>query len=174
MNEGDIVLFQERQSLTKAHPGVQIVLIACVVIAWYGFIQQIVFGIPFGSKTSDEAMIFAWIIAGLGIPALIQMTYLDTVVTPDELIFQYRPVHLSPRVIPKAAITSTHADVYHPLATYSGWGISTRHGITSYTIGGNQGVYVTYHTKRGKEKTILIGSQNADALQQALQSSKKH
>ena len=163
MNEGDIVLFHEHQSLAKARPWVLIASIICVVGTWYWL-----------SILSDETMRLTSIIAGLaflGVLALNLMTSLDTVVTSDELRFQYRPVHLSPRVVPKAAIISAHAEVYRSLATYSWWGvwgISIRHGITSYTMSGNKGVYVTYHTKQGK-KTILIGSQKADALQQALQ-----
>lgn len=160
-------LFHERQSFIRSHFFAQVLFLICIILAWWGFIQQIVLGIPFGTNVaSDNEMIIIWIMVGWVIPALLLITRLDIEVTQSELCFQYVPFHLSPRVIPCSSILRADARNYR-LVTY-GWGIKYQNGVVSYTISGNEGVCITYLSLDGKEKKILLGSQSALELERVL------
>jgi len=160
-------LYHERQSLVREHLFVQIILLICIIVGWWGFIQQILFHIPFGTVPgSDIEVIIIWIVSGWLLPILIMSICLDIEVTSSELRFQYKPFHFSPRIILHSSIFHVHKEVYDPL--FSGWGIRYRDGVVAYTISGNEGVHILYQTIKGKEKKMLLGSRHAAELEQVL------
>ena len=162
-------LYHERQFLVREHFFVQIILFICIIVGWWGFIQQILFHIPFGTNpASDVEVIITWIVSGWILPALIITTCLETEVTQSELRFQYKPFHLSAQIIPHSSILQFKCEVYRPFAKFFGWGIRHRDGVTAYTISGNEGLYIVYETGVGTEKKILLGSQSAPELEQVL------
>ena len=166
MKTDSYILFQEHQSLIRSHLFVQIIIIACFLLGWWGFVQQIVFGIPFGTNpTSDIEMILIWIMVGWFIPALMGTACLDIEVTQTELRFRYKPFHFSTQVIPCSSIIQADAGTYR---SWYGWGIKFKRGIISYTVSGNEGIYITYLTSDGKEKKILLGAKNTSELERVL------
>ena len=166
MQTDSYTLFHEHQSLIRSHFFVQIIIIICFLGGWWGFVQQIIFGIPFGTNpASDIEMIIIWIMVGWFIPILMGVIGLDIEVTQKELRFRYKPFHFSDQVILCSSILQADADTYR---SWYGWGIKYKKGIVSYTVSGNEGVYITYQTPDGKEKTILLGSKNAGELERVL------
>ncbi|MDR2854765.1 MAG: hypothetical protein LBV40_01225 [Methanomicrobiales archaeon] len=165
-------LFVERQSFIRSHFFVQALFLLFIIFAWWGFIQQIVLGIPFGTNiASDNEMIFVWIMVGWLIPALLAIIRFDIEVTEAELRFQYAPFHLSPRIILRSSIVRIDVQHYHPLL--KGWGIKYWRGVVSYTVSGNEGVCITYLSSDEKEKKIFLGSQSAFELERVLLRRKK-
>jgi len=167
-------LYYEHQSFVREHIFVQIILLICIAVGWWRFIQQILFQIPYGTNpASDIEIIVVWVIAGLIVPAIIMAISLEIEITQSELRFQYKPYQLSAKIIPLSSILQCKYEIYRPVATFSGWGIRHRDGVTAYTVSGNEGVFIVYETKRGREKKILLGSQNAQELEQVLSNYQK-
>lgn len=109
---------------------------------------------------------FMMIGAGVALPFVILSQRLVTVVTSHELKVRYW--FLRTRRINLADIVEARAETYEPIREFGGWGIkwSLRDRTTGYTITGNRGVRLT--TARGEK--LLIGSQRADELLQAIES----
>jgi len=168
MQSDSYTLFHERQSLIRSHFFVQALFFFLIILAWWGFIQQIVLGIPFGPNVATDAeILIIWIMAGWLIPALLLSMRLDIEVTQAELRFQYVPFHFSFQVIPCSSILQADVESYRSLFTH-GWGIKYRSGVISYTVSGHEGVLITYLSPAGKEKKILLGSQSAFELERVL------
>ncbi|MCL2459770.1 MAG: hypothetical protein FWF19_00200 [Euryarchaeota archaeon] len=167
-------LYHESQSLVRKHLLVQIIVFICIIVGWWGFIQQILFQIPFGTNpASDIEVIIIWIVSGWILPAIIIATRLEIEVTPSELRFQYKPFHVSAHIIPRSSILHVQKEVYRPFARFFGWGIRYRDGVVAYTVSGDEGVYIVHQTTMGAEKKILLGSQRAAELEQVLSKSEK-
>ena len=67
-------------------------------------------------------------------------------------------------------IRSCEARNYRPLAEYGGWGIRCGRGGKAYNVSGNRGVQLEFQDG----KRLLIGSQRADALAEAIRARCSH
>jgi uncharacterized membrane protein len=161
-------LYDESQSLVREHLFVQIIVLICIIVGWGVFIQQILETPLETNLASDIEIIILWFVAGVLVPAIIIATRLEIEVTPSELRFQYKPFHVSARIIPRSSILYVQKVVYHQSAKSSGWGISYWNGAISYTVAGNEGVYIVYQNTKGTEKMIMLGSQRAAELEKLL------
>lgn len=141
-------------------------LLVCggIALAWYGFIQQIVFGEPFGTNPApDWAMWLILLAIGIGLPAFFYSLTLIVEVTGDRILIRYAPVLR--RTIHFEEIESYAVRTYSPIWEYGGWGIrGWGHGKRAYNVSGNRGVDIKL--RDGNE--ILIGSQQPEKLAQAL------
>jgi hypothetical protein len=70
-------------------------LIALLVgIAWYGFLQQIVLGKPFGGNPALDLMMWIfWIVFGVGLPLLFYSVKLIVEVKEDGIHIRFFPLH---------------------------------------------------------------------------------
>lgn len=104
---------------------------------------------------------------GLGVPLLLAMLPMRTIVGPDAL--RVRSVVWYAHEIPNSSITSARALRYNPLLDCGGWGLrlSPKYGMV-YNVSGDRGVHVTYNTPEGKEKSMLIGSRRDEELATAI------
>jgi hypothetical protein len=126
-------------------------------LQWWGSVQQIVLGQPWGNKpASDWMMVLLWLLVGIGMPAFFLYMRLIVTVTDESIDIHYRP--LTRRVIPMAEITHAEARTYSPLREYGGWGIRGLGGRRAYNVSGDRGVELTLTDGR----KVLIGSQRAD------------
>ena len=143
---------------------VMLLVLGIAAINWWGFFQQIILGKPWGSNpASDFWMWVIWLIFGVGFPLGFYWMHLLVVVREDNIHINFFP--LTKRNIRIGEIKSVNARSYRPLGEYGGWGIRGFSGRRAYSIKGKQGVEVELHTGQ----IIMIGSQNAAALQAAIQ-----
>jgi hypothetical protein len=144
-----------------------LMLIVEVGVFGYGFLQQLVWGEPWGDRPmSDEMLLLTGGGAILFSVVLVYLFYILRLVTEvryDGLLIRFYP--LRGKFIPYRSIESCRARSYQPIKEYGGWGI--KYGLSSgwaYNISGDRGVQLVL--KDGKK--ILVGSQQPEALEQAI------
>ncbi len=133
-------------------------------LVWYGLIQQIIFGKPFGTNPApDWAMWLIWLLCGIGLPVFFHSLRLIVEVREDHIYIRYAP--LVTRKIPFVEIERYEARTYQPIKEYGGWGIKGwSRKKTAYNVSGNQGVELKLHDGR----QVMIGSQRPQELAQAI------
>lgn len=143
---------------------IMLVVAGTTLLMWWGFVQQIVLGVTFGSNPAPDAvLIMFWIAFGIGLPLTWISARLVIEVDGDHLLIRYLP--FMTRAIPLADIAGYGVRTYAPLREYGGWGIRFgRHGKRAYNVRGDRGVDVILLTG----ERILIGSQCPSDLAQAL------
>jgi hypothetical protein len=137
------------------------------VMAWIGFIQQIVFDRTFGNNPApDGLMIVTWVAFGILFPVFMYSCCLVTQVRKDGLYYRFKPFHFRMHRILFDEIRSWDAVTYHPIRDYGGWGIRFGFQGKAYNVRGNRGLQV--ELKNGKR--ILFGSQKPDEMKLAMDS----
>ena len=162
----ETIWFREEQRFHQIWIWIIIAFIA--VLAWYFFVVQIVYGESPGNNPAPDWMVLViWVVFGILFPLWFLVMRLEIVVIGSGLSFRFFPLHLGWRTIPFSEIANAEAVTYHPLREYGGWGIRFGwRGGMAYNIRGDQGVRITLNNG----KKILLGSQRADDLAQALRS----
>jgi hypothetical protein len=128
-------------------------------LSWYGFVQQIVFGSPFGSKPApDIVMWFILIAFGIGLPTFFYYLKLIVEVRENGILIRFFPLHS--RFIRFDDLGNYEVRKYHPIREYGGWGIRWGSKGWAYNVSGNEGVQL----ELANGKRIMIGSQNPDKL----------
>ena len=113
-------------------------------------------------------------IAGIFVPIAIAVLFLllklETEVRPDGLYIRFFPAHIHFKRFGAEDLSEYYAREYKPLREYGGWGIrcSLKKG-KAYNVSGNKGVQLVF--KNGKR--LLIGSQRAEELEEAIRSIKE-
>lgn len=127
--------------------------------------------IPSKQGSPEILPIIILIIAGICVPIAIAVLFvllkLETEVRSDGLYIRYFPFHINFKRFTTENLSRYYARKYKPLLEYGGWGIrcSLRKG-KAYNVSGNKGVQLVF--KNGKQ--LLIGSQRAEELEQAIRS----
>lgn len=122
------------------------------------------------SSTETHEIILAAIV-GIGVPiavaALFLFLKLETVVRSDGMYVRFSPFHIRFKRFAPEDLNEYYARQYRPVLEYGGWGIrySLRYG-KAYNASGNEGVQLIF--KDGRK--LLIGSQRAEELEQAIRS----
>ena len=160
------IRFREEQRFYQLW--VWIIIAFITVLAWYFFVVQLIFGEQLGNNPApDWVVLIIWLIFGIIFPLWFILMKLEIVVTDSGLSFRFFPMHPKWRTIPFPDIVTAEAVTYHPLREFGGWGIRFGwHGGMAYNVRGDRGVRITLNNG----KKILLGSQHAEELAQALQS----
>jgi hypothetical protein len=157
------VYFREVQRFTQWW--VWLIVLGIAALMWYGFIEQLVFGRPFGDHPAPDWMLILFLaLFGIGMPWLFIAAALRTEVRADALYVRFIPFHLGWIRIAPAEIRSAAAGSYNPLTDYGGWGIRYGRGGKAYNAKGNQGVLL----ELADGSTLMIGSQQAVELAAAI------
>jgi hypothetical protein len=134
-----------------------------VALQWWGFIQQIVLGIPWGNRPApDWMMVLLWLAFGIGLPAFFLYLRLIVTVTDQSIVIHYRPI--LKHVIPISEVERHRVRNYSSLRDYGGWGIRGLPSNRAYNVSGDRGVELLLTGGR----RVLIGSQRADELARAI------
>ncbi|MHC4762948.1 MAG: DUF6141 family protein [Planctomycetota bacterium] len=124
-----------------------------------------------GQGSPDIPQVLTVIIAGIFVPIAVAVLFLllklETEVRSDGLYVRFFPFHVNFKSFTKDDLSEYYARKYRPLLEYGGWGIrwSLRKG-KAYNVSGNKGVQLVF--KSGKR--LLIGSQRAEELEEAIRS----
>lgn len=157
------VIYREVQQFRQIWIWIFIVLLSGT--AWYSFLQQIVFGKPFGNNPAPNPVM--WIICivfGIGIPLLFYFVKLTVEVSKKGIHICFFPLYS--RSIPFNDIMSYKIYKYKPILDYGGWGIRWASGKGwVYNVSGNRGVLL----ELSNDKRLLIGSQNPEKLVQMIE-----
>lgn len=164
MNDIESIIFREQQRFTQGWLWVLIFGIA--LLAVYIFIQQVIFGRPFGNNPApDWAVILILILIGIDLPALFCCIRMTTEVRRGGLYVRFFPFHLSYRKIPLENLVNHEVRTYQPIREYGGWGIKDGSAGKAYNICGNRGVQLVYSDGR----RMLIGSEKPEELLAAIE-----
>lgn len=141
-----------------------LLILALAAYSWWGFVQQIVLGQPYGSNPGPDWVIWlVLVLVGIGFPALFVTMRLIVTVRWDQLTIRYKP--FTTRRIGFEEIESYEARTYKPIKEYAGWGIK---GWTvermSYSVSGKEGVELTLRDGN----RVMIGSQKSGQLADAI------
>jgi len=158
------VLFREVQYFRQ--PWLWLLVFGVSGLTVYAALQQLIFDNPFGSNPgSNTLLIVLLVVFGLGFPVFFHSLNLTTEVRSDGLYYRFFPFHLSVQRIPVEDLKSFEARTYRPIREYGGWGVKTWGASgKAYNVAGNRGVQLELVSG----KRILIGSQRADELAEAL------
>ncbi|WMW24672.1 DUF6141 family protein [Methanolobus sediminis] len=166
-DSADSIIFREVQKFRQIW--LLVLLLVTTGLTWYGAIEQLIYGHPFGSNpVSDEGMIAILIGMGLIFPIFMLSIRLVVVVRNSGLYVKFFPIHLSFRHYPINDIISAEAVRYRPLRDYGGWGIRYGRNGKAYSISGNKGILLEF--KNGKK--LLVGSREADVLKMSIEQSR--
>lgn len=147
-----------------------VICIPLLLLMIYGLINQVYFGIPFGSHPVSDSGI--WILSGAvlvvtaGIPFLIYITKLTVKVTDDRFCFCYFPFQIRYRKIKISDVENFEIRQFRPIEDYGGWGIrkTLTKKETAYIVSGKKGIM--FSLKNGKK--ILVGTQRPEELLEAV------
>ncbi|MBD3402572.1 hypothetical protein GF420_06730 [candidate division GN15 bacterium] len=161
-------LFSESQRLTQ--PWVWILVVLIALLAFWSFIQQIVFNQPFGGNAAPDWLLWTLLAAfGVGLPTVLAMARLDTRVYRDRIHLRYVP--FASKSISLDMIESVEAREYRPLREYGGWGLRwSPWAGSAFTVSGKHGVQLVLQGGR----RFLIGSQQAEQLAGAIKKAQSH
>jgi len=162
----NVIIFREEQRFRQWW--VWLAVYGVAALQWWGFIQQIVLGKPWGNNPGPDWMVWLfWVLFGIGLPVCFYILKLTVEVTPDYILIGYRP--LTKRVIPLADVERVEARTYKPIREYGGYGLRGTRRNTAYNVSGNQGVELTLSDGR----RVMIGSQRAAELALAIDSARR-
>ena len=162
MGPTQIVHFRELQYMRHVW-WVMLLVLGTAALMWWGFVQQILFGMPWGNNPSPDWMMWIlWLVFGIGFPLAFYWMRLIVEVHDQEVSIRYVP--LTSKKISLESIQDVEARTYNPLREYGGWGIRSRSNRKAYNVSGNQGVELTL--KDGRK--VMIGSQKAEELALAI------
>lgn len=168
MNKQEDVIFREVQQPRQIW--LWILLLAIATLMWFGFIKQVIFGIPFGNNPAPNIMlIILWGILGIILPLglLLGFIKLITEVRKDGLYVRFVPFHIHYKSFLFKDMVRYSSITYNSLTRFGGYGIRFNFkGETAYNMGGSQGIEL----KLRGNKTVVVGSQNPDELIKALNS----
>lgn len=172
MDQNQSIFFEEVQRFRQIWLWIVnlVSVIPAIILMIYAMYQQLLLGQPFGNKPMPDSMLIWFgpliILLMLGISLMLWKTYLHVTVTREFLHIRFFP--FVKRDIPLNDILEWKAKVYHPLRDYGGWGIRWGFKGKAYNISGNRGVQLVLI----KNKKLLIGSQKAEVLAQAITTAK--
>jgi len=163
VSQAEAVAFREAQKFKQWW--VWLLVYGGAALTWYGFIQQIILGKPFGTNPAPDWMMWLmWVAIGLGLPVFFHVLKLIVEVGHDQIHIRYVP--LIRRTIALDEIESYTVRTYRPIREFGGWGIRWGgHRRRAYNVSGDQGVDL----KLRNGQWLMIGSQKPEELAQALE-----
>lgn len=151
------ILFIEKQQFRQ--PWLWVLLTGYAMVILWGFIQQIILGIPWGSNPAPDGLLIFLTALSFGLIWLFGAMHLKTEITNEEIRVQFFPFFN--RTFSWQDIEKVYVRQYRPIAEYGGWGIRFSHKGTAYNVSGNMGLQLIM--KKG-DKKILIGTQLPDEM----------
>lgn len=164
----DIILFSERQYFRQWWLWALLLIPACLV--FYGLYVQLVKGVPFGNNPTNDEMLLVLAAFMLIMLVVFYFMSLQVELTRAGIRYRFFPFFGS-RFIAWEEVAVAEVRQYQPIKEYGGWGLRYGSGGAAYNVSGNMGLQLVL---RKNNKRILLGTQQPDALKQALQKMRPH
>lgn len=157
------VVFTERQHLRKiALDGVFLIL---MIILGYGWVQQEVFGEPFGGTPVSSNGLSGGFLLILGLFLFFRFNRFDTRIDEEGVHYKIFPFQWSYRTYAWENLNEAYLRNYDAINEYGGFGY--RLGLfgkgRAFIFGGDYGLQLNYQGRK-----ILLGTQQPEALEAAL------
>jgi hypothetical protein len=134
--------------------------------AWSSWITWIIVPVAIAVlvfiKVITKLPVFVVVPILLAIVGFVMSLHLTITVEPGSIVVRLFP--LTTRTIPVDQVQSAEARTYSPIREYGGWGLRRGPSGTAYNLMGDRGVQLVL---RSGER-VLLGSQEADRLAQAI------
>ena len=169
MIEASNVIYKEVQK--PKQPLLWLLVLSIAALMWYGFIQQVVLGVPFGNNPApNTVLIIFWIIFGIAFPLImLKWTKLIVEVREDGLYICFTPFHINYKKFLYKDIEHYKSINYSPLKRFGGWGFRVNFkGETGYIWSGKQGIELTL-----KYETVVISTLNPEKIKKAMDAVQK-
>src|SRR5699024_2750943 len=170
MKKTNKILYSEIQRFQQVWLWILVLLV--VALMWYITIKQIIFGIPVGDNpVPDLLLVIFWLAFGIVFPVfMLWICRLIIEVRSDGIYIRFAPFHKRYKSFLFKDIISYKPVIYNSLKRFGGWGVRfNAKGETAYNISGKEGVELHF-----RNKTVLIGTQNANELKKAMDSVQKY
>ncbi len=156
-------LFTEKQKFRQIWA--MMILIGVSVVMVFGFVRQIILGIPFGNNPAPDWMMYVMVLIPVAIFGLFLILTLNTRLDKNGIAFKFFPLHRKDRLIKWESVKKVYVRKYKPIAEYGGWGFRKGRSGLAYNTSGNMGLQI--ELKDGKK--ILLGTQKPDELRRTLE-----
>ena len=157
-------LFSENQRFSQWW--LWLLLIGLTGLILYGIIQQLIFGIPFGTKPASDAGLVLTLVIPVSLLALFIALRLETRITRDGIYVRFLPFQKTFRYHSWANLSKSYVRKYSAIMEYGGWGI--RFGFlgkgSALNVSGNKGLQLI--TIDGKK--MLIGTRKPEEITETL------
>ncbi|WP_299825342.1 DUF6141 family protein [uncultured Pontibacter sp.] len=165
---GQFILYREQQRFKQFW--LWVVILGTTAIFWAGFIYQVLLGGAFGNRpVADVQLAILFALIGVGMPWFFYKMKLTTEVRQGELQVRFWPFHARPVTIPLHLVRDYEKITYNAIRDYGGWGIRWGTKGKAYNVSGGEGVQLHFYDR----DPLLIGSQNAIALYNAIKLAKE-
>ena len=130
----------------------------------YGCIRQVVFGIPFGNKPTNDVMLIIIMVSILLITLALLSVKLVTLINKDGIFVRFYPIQLKQKSFLWDEIEQVYVRKYNPVLEYGGWGYRLGFSNKAYNVSGNIGLQLVL--KNGQK--MLIGTNRPEELTEVL------
>lgn len=158
------ILFAEKQYLRQF-----LVIGALIFVNLFfmiGFVQQIVLGHPFGTKSAPDAVLIIFLIGTWLLTYLTLKANLTTTISSKGISYQFTPFQRQSKLIAWHEIKACYIRKYSPLKEYGGWGYRNYPKNSAYTTSGVEGIQLVLNNG----EFILIGTNKSVQAQAAINS----
>lgn len=161
-------IFDERQWVRDTKVGKVLVLLTLFCVATFLYISYSLglFNKVVVVQSSLRYLIFVLFALWAVFPIMTIIARLSTAARGDGLFIRYFPFHFKEKRIPLENAASVEVVTYNAWKDFGGWGEKRRAKSKCLTVSGNIGVKIKYQD--GSD--LLIGSQKADELAEAIKS----
>lgn len=131
----------------------------------FALVQQIVLGIPFGTKPASDLVLIIIELCLLLILFFLTSIKLKTSITENGITFRYFPFQFKETCIEWHELKDAYMRQYHSVYEYGGWGLQTGTEKTGKAVNisssGNIGLQLRFNTG----KLLLIGTKRPGEIQ---------
>lgn len=142
-----------------------ILILVILGLAVWGFVQQVIVGIPFGNNPAPDQILILLLLTPFLIFGFFLSLTLHTRIDQHGITYRFAPIHRKDRLIKWESVKRAEVRKYKPIAEYGGWGFRQGRSGSALNIAGNIGLQL----ELSDGKKILIGTQKSDELKIALQ-----
>jgi hypothetical protein len=154
-----MIQFEEKQRFRQ--PWIWFLMGLLLLLALWGFIQQVVMGSSFGNNPAPDWVLGLILFFMAALCWFLWGFELQTRIDDAGIAFRWAPFQSKYTLIPWEEIEKVEVVEYSPLKDYGGWGIRYGARGKAHTVSGKTGLDIY---RKGKKKPLLIGTQRPEEL----------
>ena len=140
-------------------------VLALNILFIYAIVQQMIFGVPFGTKPAPDFVLIIVEFFLLCLLIFLLSIKLKTRITGEGIFYRFYPFQLKERQIAWHELSDAYMRDYNSFQEYGGWGLRTGSPKTGKAINtsasSNRGLQLRF----GDGRLLLIGTKRPDEIQ---------